>query len=533
MENKNGYFKLDIRDLGVFLLVYPPEGGGKPLDIKEVESYLVSKGYGTYNLMELSKALKATEGVQEVFVGDWTGFYENEMMELTVSIDKMLVFGRFYPPSNKGNPVTEEEILKDLESNKVKVGINREEIQKFLKERHYCTNYIIAKGIPPVNGKDAKVEYFFNTNLNLKPKKNEDGTVDYRELNTISHVEKGQLLARLHKEEAGKPGMDVFGAEISPRQVKTMKLEFGNNITISDDQTELYSDVTGHASLVNKKVFVADVYEVPADVDNATGNIVYDGNVSIKGNVKSGFSVRAKGDIVVEGVVEAAFMSAGGQIIVKRGIHGMAKGKVQAKGNIITKFIENATVVSEGFIETESILHSQVSAKTDIRVSGKKGFVNGGIIRAGNQIEAQTIGSDMGASTRIEVGVDPSVKERYGVLQKEIAQIEKELEQMRPILVSFNEKVQRKEEINQERMAQVQMIAKAFKERQQQLNSHRAEFKELHGQIQMSQGAKIKVKGYIYPGAYIQISDIGMNIKSIRACSKFFKERGEIVVRPL
>ncbi len=533
MESRNGYFKLDIRDVGVFLLVYPPTGGGKPAEVKDAVAYLEQKGYKGFNLKELNQATLRMDGIQEVYVGEWNGFQENEQMALTVSIDKMLVFCRFYPPSNQGKLLTGEDIQKDLISHQVKVGVQLEEIAKFLKERRYCTNYIFAKGTPPVNGKDAKIEYFFNTSHNLKPKKNEDGSVNYHELNTISHVEKGQLLAKLHKEEPGTPGIDVFGNEISGRQLKTLKLEFGNNITLSEDGTEIYSNVTGHASLVNRKVFVSDVFEVPADVDNTTGNIVYDGNVEIRGNVKSGFSVRAKGDIIIEGVVEGAYLHAGGQIIVKRGIHGMSKGKVEADNNVITKFIENATVISGGFIETESILHSNVSATTDIRVSGRKGFVNGGTIRAGNSVEAQTVGSEMGAVTRIEVGVDPHVKARYGEIQKEMTQIGKELDQMRPILVSFNEKVHRKEPISPDRMQQVQMIAQSFKLKQQQLNAHRAEFKELQGMIRLSQGAKIKVKGNIYPGVSIQISDVGMNIKSVRACSKFVKDQGEVVVRPL
>lgn len=532
MESKNGYFKLDIRDGNVYLVVYPPEGG-KPVEYKEVTSYLEGKGYAVLDPRELNSAVAAQGEPREVFLGMWNGLEENEQMVVTVSIDKMLVFCRFYPPSNHGKLMSEDEILKDLEFQKVSVGINQEEIQKFLKERHYCTNYIMAKGIPPINGKDAKIEYFFNTNHNLKPKKNEDGSVNYHELNTISRVEKGQVLAKLHKEVPGKPGKDVFGGDIQARQEKTMKLEFGNNITLSEDMTEIYSGVTGHASLVNGKVFVEDVFEVPADVDTSTGNIVYDGNVTIKGNVKSGFSVTAKGDIVIEGVVEAAFLNAGGQIIVKRGIHGMGKGRVQAKDNIITKFIENATVISGGYIETESILHSQVSAGNDIRVGGKKGFVNGGVIRAGNLVEAQTIGSSMGTLTRVEVGVDPEIKERYGELQKSIIQVSKELEQLRPILVNFNEKMQKKEPLSVERVQQVQSVARSFKEKQQVLNAQRKELKDIHEQIQMSHSAKIKVKGSIYPGVSVNISEVSMNIKSERAFSKFIKEHGEIVVRSL
>lgn len=533
MENRNGYFKLDMKDTGVFLVVYSPKGRGKPVDIKEVLAYLEEKNFSEYDLKNVNRVVNTTQESEEVYISEWNGIYENEMMVATVSSDNMLAFCRFYAPSNGGKLMTVEDIVSDLRLQKITVGIQSEEIKRFLEERQYCTDYILAKGIPAVNGVDAKIEYFFNTNPNLKPKKNEDGTVDYHELNTISRVEKGQLLAKLHEAVKGQPGKDVFGTAINARQEKSLKLEFGNNITISEDKTELYSDVTGHASLVNGKVFVSDVYEIPADVDNATGDVNYDGNVSIKGNVKSGFSVKAKGDIIIDGVVEGAFLSAGGQIIVKRGIHGMNKGKVEAKGNIITKFIENATVVSEGFIESGSILHSQVSAASEVRINGKKGFVTGGVIRAGNLVEAQTIGSEMGTITRIEVGVDPEVKERYNSLQKQITDVHKEMEKMKPALVTYSEKMARKEPVSPEKVIQIQTIAKNYKEKQKELVSMREEFAEIHERIQLETSAKVKVNGSIYQGASIAISDVSYNVKGTISHSKFVKEQGEIVFRPL
>lgn len=534
MDVRNGYFKVSIREMGSFLQIFPPENGGKPLELKEVQEYLEQRGYSGFNLKELKDAvtLPVTD-VKEVYIGEGVESQINEEMILTISGDRMLVFCNFYPASEGGRVLKEEDILEILKSNNITEGIQQEEIQKFLKDRRYCTDFIFAKGCPPTNGKDAKVEYFFNTNHNLRPKKNEDGTVDYRELNTISRVEKGQLLAKLHPAVPGKPGKDVYGAPVNARQEKSLKLEFGNHIKISEDRTEIYSEVTGHASLVERKVFVADVFEVPADVDNTTGNIVYDGNVSIKGNVKSGFSVRAKGNIIIEGVVEAAFLSAGGQIIVKRRINGMGKGRVEANESLISKFIENATVISGGFIETGCILHSQVSAGADIRVGGKKGFVSGGLIRAGNVIEAQTIGSEMGTITKIEVGVDPSVKERHGEVQESVTKISKEIEKMRPILVNFNEKLQKKEKISPERIQQVQSIAKEFREKQKLLVSQKKELKELKEKVQMGTNAKIKVRGNIYPGVSITISDVSMNVKSQRSFTRYVKERGEIVARPL
>lgn len=533
MENKNGYFRLDMRENGVFLVIYPPQGLGKPVEVKEVIAYLDKRGFSKYDLKDLNHAVTTAEQTAEVYLGEWNGIHIKETMEINVSVDKMLVFCHFYPPSDKGKLLTKEEIIDDLHAQKVKVGICEEEIEKFMEERRYCTDYIFAKGIPPVNGTDAKIEYFFNTNPNLKPKRNEDGTVDYHELNTISKVEQGQLLARLHKAVKGQAGQDVFGAPINARQEKDLKLEYANNISISEDKTEIYSDVTGHASLINGKVFVSDVYEVPADVDNTTGDITYNGNVSVKGNVKSGFAIRAKGDIIVDGVVEAAFLSAGGQIIVKRGIHGMTKGRVEAKGNILTKFIENATVVSGGYIEAGSILHSQVSAASEIRVNGKKGFVTGGVIRAGSLIEAKIIGSEMGTITRIEAGVDPEVKERYDFLQQQILKTGKEMEKLKPILVNYRDKVARKEKISPEMLIQVQNIAKTYKEQQEELGVMREEFVKIHEQIQMATNAQVKVQGSVYQGVSIAISDVSLNIKGTISYSKFIKEQGEVVFRPL
>ncbi len=531
---KNAYFRLNISDKDTLLQIFPAQEGGKKLELKEVTNYLELKGLNKYNLKELNDAITIpTQEVRQVYVGDGRATYENEQMEVTVSSDKMLVFCHFYAPSNKGKMMTEKDIFADLQSRNIVRGIDKAEVQRFLSERQYCVDYVFAKGTPPVNGEDARIEYFFNTNLNLRPKKNEDGSVDYRELNTISRVEEGQMLAKLHPAVPGKPGVDVYGGPVQGRQLKTLKLDFSNNISLSEDKTEIYSNVTGHASLVNGKVFVADVYDVPADVDNATGNIVYDGNVTIKGNVKTGFSVTAKGDIIVEGVVEAAYLSAGGQVIVKRGINGRSKGRVEAKGNIISKFIENAVVVSGGFIETGCILHSQVSAEEDIRVSGKKGFVSGGLIRAGNLVEAQTIGSAMGTVTQVEVGAPPAVKVHYDELGQEAAKVKESLDKMRPILVNFNEKLKKKEAVAPERMQHVQAIAQNYKKEQEKLAELQAEMKQLHGKIQMSNNAKIKIKGTIYPGVSITISDVNLNIKSERSFTKYVKERGEIVARPM
>jgi len=417
MENRNSYFKPVIEGEKLLLDFFPAEEGGKPLDVKEVISYLTSEGYHEYDTRAIAEAVSSSVP-EQIYVCRAKTNVIHEKVLVNLSLDAMLVRCTFYPASLGGRAVTREDIMDALANNKVVYGIDENIIGRLLSYREYCTEYLIGKGTPPALGRDAKIEYYFSTSKSLKPKHNEDGSVNYHDLNVISKVEANQLIAKLIPAVPGKAGCDVMGCELKPRDVKDLKLSFANNIRASEDGTELYSEVTGHASLVQGKVFVSSVYEVPADVDNSVGDINYPGNVSVKGNVKSGFVIYADGDIMVEGVVEGAKLYAGGQIIVQHGIHGMGKGVLSAKGNVITKFIEGATVKSGGYVETESIIQSKVSANTEVNVSGGKGFIRGGHVRAGNKVSARIIGSEMGTATSVEVGIEPEKLEHYQKLQE-------------------------------------------------------------------------------------------------------------------
>ncbi len=526
---RNQYFQLEFRETSACLHIYPPEDGGQMLSISEVTEYLAAKKLDKYDLKDLNAAVVNTKEDSVVFVGDWNGIPERESMSMKISLDKMKVTCRFYAPSAGGGKLmSAEDIISDLAFHKVKFGLDQNVIADFLADRHYCTDYVMAVGTQPVHGRDAKIEYFFNTNKNLQPKRNEDGSVDYKELNTISHIHKGDLLARLIKEDPGVSGKNVFGEEIKPRTVKTERLEYGNNITINEDRTEIYSDVTGHANFLNGKVFVSNVYQVPADVDNSVGNIEYDGSVEIKGNVKTGFSVRATGDIIIEGVVENAFVESGGQIIVKRGIHGMHKGMLKANTNVMAKYIENAKIIAGGFVEAEAILNSDVSATGEVRVHGRKGLINGGTVRAGRSIETEYAGTEMGTFTTLEVGIDPAKKERYLELNKEVVKGSKDLEDMKVIIDNYAGMLKRGEILPKDKLLYVQNLALEYKKKKEVLEPLREEMRMIHIEMMASDRSYIAITRTIYPGVSISISDLGYNVKDKMNYCRFKKMDGVI-----
>lgn len=527
---KNGYFRLICGANGTGLKIKAPKNGGSHVTAKDIMEYLNMHGIA-YDTRALGK------GVQEAAESDKPEFSMmlnkehhlevRESYRLTVSQDCMYAVARFYPPSLNGERMSAEEFLNDLSHKEIVYGVHKDLIHAFFKTPVYCTDIVIAKGLAPRQGTDAKIEYYFETDIKAKPTLMEDGRVDFFNLNAINHCCKGDLLARLIPEDPGESGISVYGEKIKPRDVKKGVLRFGRNIALSEDKLEITAETDGHVALVEDKVFVSNVFEVE-NVDNATGNIEYDGSVKVNGNVCTNFSIKAKGNIEVSGVVEGAKLEAEGNIIIARGMNGMAKGVLKAGGNVISKFIESSKVTAGGYVSTESILHSEVAAGSEVIVSGKRGFVTGGRVSAANLISVKTLGSPMGADTIVEVGMDPAKKARMQELQKLITEKNKEMEQINPILAAFTHKLSQGVKLRPEQLKNLQEHLLKEKRLKKQIEDATNELEALHEVLDECETAKVEVTGEVFAGTKICISDVSLVVKNSMPHCRFVKKQGDV-----
>ena len=422
-ECMSGYFQFSSKEDGLYITVYPPKSGYGAASIDDVMFYVDNKNIScdSVKLMEAVKAGSAAETT--VKVSEESQLECSEFADYRISSDCMRVEACFYPPFENGGMLDKDEIIRDLQHIGVTYGVDEEVIDSFLKDRHYGKAYTVAKGTEPVSGREGYVEYKFNTELKPRPKMNEDGTVDFHILENVNHVTKGDTVAVLHPEYVGEAGTDVLNRSVNPDKVKHVVFRFGRNLVISEDGKELITLVSGHVVLESDKVFVSNVLEL-VDVDNSTGDIDYNGDVSIKGNVLAGFTVKASGNVVVTGVVEGATVIAGGDITLNRGVQGMNKAVIKAGGKIVSKFIESVQLVEAGGnIEADSILHSKVVAKGVINANGKNGLIIGGDVKSTVMIQAKTIGNEMGTATVVGVGVDPTMKKRMDELKKGLSKM--------------------------------------------------------------------------------------------------------------
>ncbi|MCH5271193.1 MAG: DUF342 domain-containing protein [Lachnospiraceae bacterium] len=522
---KNGYFRLVTDASGFGLEIKAPTDGGECVRIKEVTEYLTLCNV----LCDLSALKNAISEEKDIVLhlGDGACPAENMRYNLYMAEDNMSVTVRFLAASETGNKMSVEEFLHDLSFRQIRFGVEEARIREAFQKGEYCTDIIIAKGKAPKQGKDASIEYFFNTDPKVRPTLKEDGGVDFFNLNTVCHCQAGDVLAKLTPPVPGEDGMTVLGTPIKPRNIKYLKLRFGKNIDISEDGLVLTSKVNGHVTLVEGQVFVSDVLAVE-NVDNSTGNIEYEGSVEIHGNVQSNFSVKAKGNIVVNGLVEGAYLEAGGDIIIARGMAGMSKGELKADGNIVAKFFENAKATAGGYITTESILHSHVSAGSDITVGGRRGFITGGNVVAAKQIKVKTLGSSMGASTIVEVGADPGMKQEFVQLQKDVGELTKQVKSMEPIIASYAMKRKQGVQFTPDQMQYLATLLKARDKKQQELTEANGRLETLQQIMEQQQNAEVIVEGEVFPGTKIVIGDVSTVIQSSMKYCKFVKLRGDV-----
>ncbi|OPZ83357.1 MAG: hypothetical protein BWY74_04467 [Firmicutes bacterium ADurb.Bin419] len=271
---------------------------------------------------------------------------------------------------------------------------------------------------------------------------------------------------------------------------------------------------------------------MPADVDNSTGNVNFIGNVTIRGNVLSGFTVEAGGSVEIWGVVEGAVIIAGGDIILRRGMQGMGKGVLVSGGDIIAKYIENSTIEAKGDIKSEAIMHSNVKCGNKLELSGNKGLLIGGISRVGKEVSAKVIGSYMATVTEVEVGVDPSLKERYKKIREEIIMLEEDIKKADQA-IAILKKLEATGKMSPEKQ---EMMAKSVRTKiyfANKINELKAENIEIEQKLQEDAHGKVKASGYIYPGTRVSIGTCTMYVKENLQYCTLYRDGVDVRVGPL
>lgn len=531
-EKKENLFFVEIRNEGIFLTVKESDDS-KNILLKQILKYIEENKIKDIDIDAVEEAIHKPN--QAIKISEYDKDYYIDSEPIIEILNNMEATLKITKP-NKGRELDLETILRVAEEKGINYGIRKKAIQTVLTEKIYDRKFILAKGKEVIHGTDAYINYTFQ---NIKEDDSSDGkkesvkSIDFKELNLFQNIAKDEILAQKIPMQMGEDGIDIYGKPVLAKIPKDIQLTAGKNTYVTDDGLYLKSEIDGQLVQKGKNLSVEPVLVIPGNVDYATGNIDFLGSVIVKGNVISGFSIKAGEDIFVEGLVEDCSLEANGSITVNNGILGNEEflHTIYAKSGLKAQFIQHMRIKTDGVVEvSKHILHSVIEAGDKVIVTSGTGKIIGGEVKAQNGIECNIAGGPFETPTKLTLDVYSEVVKEESELNREMLvleenkfKVEKLLKEVEPIKESLSDEMKLKVDEALKQLA-------AINNRYVQLQEERNFIEEQRHAIKEHQ---IKVLSKVYPGVVVKIGrELYLNrSEKIRTDFLIDKETNELIER--
>jgi uncharacterized protein (DUF342 family) len=150
---------------------------------------------------------------------------------------------------------------------------------------------VVARGIEPINGKRAQIEYFFHE-------------IEEDDLDDVPIVEIGDVLAvKTMPALPGRDGLNVTGELVKTIEIKDEMLRVGEGAILLDNGAKAVASVSGRPVIRNGIICVIPLLVIKGDVNKDTGDIEFDGDIIVKQNIMDNMRVTAIGKVRVFGSV--------------------------------------------------------------------------------------------------------------------------------------------------------------------------------------------------------------------------------------
>ncbi len=445
-------------------------------------------------------------------------------IQITVAEDKMSAVINIIQPIHGGS-IGVREITRALREYDIKQGIKKDLIKEIVEKEMFFTDIVIAEGKPAVKGVDGFFTYYFRKDVKSTPKILPNGSVDYKGIELFETVEKDQVIAEYTPATAGEFGYNVEGTIVKPERGRELPTLKGTGFHISEDKRQYIADLTGIIEWVDEdKLEIRNVYNVEGDVDLSVGNINFDGDVYISGNVDSGFMISASGNVSIEGSCEGCSIFSGADILVKGGVQGKGESEIRAGGNIIGQFFESAKIIAEGDVTCTYLLNCDTVVEGSLNVAGRRGVIIGGHCIAKTGIECFGIGNVAQTKSVIEVGVSDGDTRKYQELMNKCEKVQNDIKTLEEGIEKILNMPERSEQV----MEFYDKLTRALQTQKDELKMLLEERERSIVKMTKQKLAEIDVKGTVYPGTRVFISSVPYIVRDTLKNVRFLKKDGKV-----
>lgn len=459
-----------------------------------------------------------------------TATEQRSRVTTTISKDAMTASVLLRVAQDSDPAITVEEVMEALEKNEVVFGTDEKMIGAAVEGHEYNTPVRVAVGRKPTRGASSSIIYHFETSQDLKPSEDEDGRIDYKDINFIQNIEKDAKLATRVPATPGTPGMTVLGKEIQGPPGKDIPFKNGVNTEISEDGLELKATASGAIQFTFEKISVMDIITISGDVDHRVGNVDCRGSVRVTGGVKAGYGIKCDGDLEVTGNVEDSDIRVGGNIAVKGGCFGEKEGILEAGGSITVKYAEGQKLLAGTEITVGGeIINCHVEAGDNVLVKGSRGKIVGGNIRARREIRAAVFGSDAGTATLLQVAYDPDLMKQYTDVVKELKRVQEDATRVKEALYVLY-RFQMESKLPPEKQVALEKLEKFQKELPENLKGLQAEKAEIEASLAEYDKAVMICEEKLYAGVKASFGIIYREIVEEKGRCKMTLDAGKVMI---
>lgn len=547
-------YKYEFKSDGVYLTVYPSVDGERLFELSDMRQILRECKVLDYDVGVLSRTMREANGrpqkiaepiditAQELAIlesGESISEVEpdEDFVRIIVEMprDRMKAVIRYDTREGAKLP-TKDMILSALAEAGVVYGIDEDSIDVGIRS---LSSFTAAKGLLPQNGENAYIDRKFDLGVSGRPVVDEFDKVDYKDLNLFVLAKENQTLAIRIPQTKGTPGMNVTGEVVPAQNGRPCPMPEGKNTKAVGDR--LIATCNGQIVDKGNRISIDPRLEIKGSVGVSTGDIEFDGVITINGNVDDGFSVTATGDIEIKGSVNGAKVS-GRNVYISGGITGADKAKVFAEHDVRTAFVENGLIEAGNDVYIIDIaLHSQIRAGKRIILGNEdnpkgrpvkgQGAIIGGHTVAGESVTAKVIGNEAYVVTKVSVGVDPNLQREYQDLKKSYKDNRRRLTHITQTLNTLS-----KIDINKlpkERVESITALTRSQFPLAGQIKRDEKRILEIEALLSEMKNGKIRVSDTIYPGVRLAVNSLLKSIQTeYKRCTISLNEDGEVSVGP-
>jgi uncharacterized protein (DUF342 family) len=553
-NDMDGYTTLAKENDGVFLTVFPPRGKGRRMTLDDVRRELAKYKIVINNDTLLNQLAHQASGKPQK-IATIKNVQQVGSVFVEITPDEMTCKITVIPPED-GKFGTLDDVRAAMAKYDVKYGVDEARLSELAQKIQTVASgsaeletieMDVAFGTPVQQGEDARLEFLYKKDAPVEEKpaavfeESEDGRIDYHDaLHQIENIAKGTLLVRKIHPTKGVPGRTVTGKVIEAKDGKDIEIVCGKGAVFNpENKDEILADADGQVIVKDNRISVMSIYEVPGDVDFTVGNIDFVGTVNIHGDVKDGFKVFAGEDLIIQGVVEAAELKAGGKLVIAGGLSGSDRAIVSCQGDATIKYIRNARVeVGGNLTVAQAVMHSKVVVGKKCTVAGKKGVIVGGQVIAGEEVNAASMGSNFATPTEVIVGEMVGVRDELQKLENEIKTAAENLEKTKKGMLFLkdlqtkmggNLPPEKKELLTKLTRAQFKLMAdvKGLGEKKMELDRQDAE-----GAAERKRHAKVSCLGIIHTGVKITVNKASRQVSEELKYCTLTESDGEVKVGP-